>query len=124
MTVRFGTLIKIDDATLNKKNLEFARILIKTSYPELLKTDWEVKVDDRIVKIRIVEDPISFRACGCNNNVGWPPAEGIQQSDQLRNQIEVEKSDKVHSNQFKRGELADSSSFEEVDESRCWVPLE
>ncbi|KAL8498460.1 hypothetical protein ACS0TY_021693 [Phlomoides rotata] len=56
MTTKFGSLVRIDEETLNKNNLHMARILIFTSYPEIPRNPFEMVIDDRIFSIRVREE--------------------------------------------------------------------
>lgn len=66
---RFGSVVKFDDDTLQKNNLESARVLIKTSYPELPDKAWEVKVDDKVFQIKIKEEVICQHQCYCMRTI-------------------------------------------------------
>ncbi|KAL8468927.1 hypothetical protein ACS0TY_031944 [Phlomoides rotata] len=55
-TSTLGTLIKIDLRTLNRVNLNVARILIKTSLPPFLAKECTVNIEGKIFKILIKEE--------------------------------------------------------------------
>lgn len=52
VTSKFGTVVKVYSKTLRKRNLQRARILIKTSSSEIQKTPIEVQVNGRLFYIR------------------------------------------------------------------------
>lgn len=53
---RFGTLLLIDEDTTSKKNLQRARVLIKTPLPVISNAGLEVAIDGKIHKIKITEE--------------------------------------------------------------------
>lgn len=61
LSVKLGTIIKIDEDTLLHQNLQFARILIKTPYGEIPKEPIQVMIDGKIHKIRIREEEEKIR---------------------------------------------------------------
>lgn len=56
VATRFGEVMKIDEETLNKRNLQSARILISTSFQEISRMVNKVMVDNKIFTIRIKEE--------------------------------------------------------------------
>lgn len=49
-------LLKIDKDTLNKNILQRARVLIRTSLSEIPRSPVEVKIDDNVFHIWIIEE--------------------------------------------------------------------
>lgn len=58
--LKYGSLIKIDDDTMKRKNIHRARILIRTPLPEISKTPFNISVDDKVISIRIKEEDEDF----------------------------------------------------------------
>jgi len=52
----FGRLLKIDDQTLNKNKMDYARLLIFTSIVKELNSFENICIADRIYPIRLIED--------------------------------------------------------------------
>ncbi|KAL8498658.1 hypothetical protein ACS0TY_021845 [Phlomoides rotata] len=56
VSLKFGKMLRIDDNTISKKNVQMARVLIKTPYSEISRDPFPVMVDDRKFFIRIKEE--------------------------------------------------------------------
>ncbi|KAL8510255.1 hypothetical protein ACS0TY_017171 [Phlomoides rotata] len=56
VSLKFGKMIKIDESTLEKLNVHRARILIRTSTPEITRGAFPVWVDERKYFIRVREE--------------------------------------------------------------------
>lgn len=56
MVIKFGSVIKIDESTLNKSNLLYARVIIRTPLHEIPRALVKVMVDGKVFHIRIVEE--------------------------------------------------------------------
>lgn len=51
-----GLLLRVDDDSLQKMNLQAARLLVKTAYHEIPRLSFQVQVDGKIFDIRIREE--------------------------------------------------------------------
>ncbi|KAL8472386.1 hypothetical protein ACS0TY_029556 [Phlomoides rotata] len=56
VSTKFGSLIRLDEDTINRSNLQTARALIRTSRPEIPKEAFSVSIDGRMFPIRIREE--------------------------------------------------------------------
>ncbi|KAL8554574.1 hypothetical protein ACS0TY_002677 [Phlomoides rotata] len=56
VSTKFGRSIRLDEDTLNRRKLQMARVLIRTSRPEIPKDSFAVSIDGRIFHIRIREE--------------------------------------------------------------------
>ncbi|KAL8473192.1 hypothetical protein ACS0TY_030133 [Phlomoides rotata] len=56
VSTKFGSLIRLDEGTINRRNLQSVRALIRTSRPEIPKEALSVSIDGRIFHIRIREE--------------------------------------------------------------------
>lgn len=120
VAARIGKIISIHESTIQKSNMEQAYILLRTAYPELPKSEWEVKVGDRIVKVRIKEAPLGYHRCSClpemaegGGDVSLP---GGTSGERNSGREESEKSARMNSNFFKHGEKVANPRDGEVEE--------
>jgi len=83
-------LLKIDECTINKVRLDYARFLISTHSLKEIKVTEEVWIDGRMFSIRIIEDvEFGFAEDAClvdgedDNNSQCSAPEGFQEDDPL-----------------------------------------
>lgn len=56
VSTKIGTFVRADNDTISRRKIQMARILVKTSYPEIPRIPLKVAVDGRIFSIRIKEE--------------------------------------------------------------------
>lgn len=53
---KVGTLIKLDESTINKERFDFARVLVSAPYLKDLNQIFQVNIDNTVFNIRVVEE--------------------------------------------------------------------
>lgn len=82
-----GKFVNLDESTWKKTRLDVGRVIATLSCPEAINRTGQVKINNKIFSIRIVEDVFRFSAYRLSTDCVLPVAEGSSSSEDSESMV-------------------------------------